>query len=511
MSRSNLAGLQERISSRWFLIGIVVLSVALLTRFPGLWPSLWGDELKAVSDAQGSVGDSIRSQGFHPPLYYMLLNIWMRLGTGDAWIRSLSMLLGLFTVGTVGLIAKELGGRSAGWIAAVLAAITHPLCWTSYEARNYALHILLGALAWLFLILALKRDGRLNWVLFAVCLAGTWYSFYYGFYVAIGLGIFFLAMRPNKRQFIFFSMAALGAIVIFLPWIPVLLEQMGRVESWADRAVPPSWTILGLIRLSAHAVALHGPWNPFGTTTASFLGLPTTETIFLILLMIFGLFIFRRWPFHHDMDIDPWSRRGIWATLMAGMSYLMASHYAALAGTYVWLKYLTFIGIFWSVSAALILQCMRRRPQIILLVVLVVAGTVGGGYRAFHRTTPEWREAVTLVETEFIEGDNVIANNLGLLAFHHYGLQVLAAGVIHDARWDGRLVEPFSGDGRVWVLSNARWGESEDTFRKTVSEHLIRMGYQRVNVWNFNAKVYWGVPLLTVSVYEHHQGGMSLR
>jgi len=65
----------------------------------------------------------------HPPALYVYLGAWQRIGVeGYTGLRRATALLGAATVAVVAAVARRLGGRRAGWAAAVLAA-GHPALW----------------------------------------------------------------------------------------------------------------------------------------------------------------------------------------------------------------------------------------------------------------------------------------------------------------------------------------------------------------------------------------------
>ena len=84
----------------------------------------------------------------HPPLYYVLLGEWMRLGTSDPAVLLFSSLCSLLLVVSVWWIARAHYGEWVALVAALVCAL-HPLAlYWSHFARMYALVMLLGVWAW---------------------------------------------------------------------------------------------------------------------------------------------------------------------------------------------------------------------------------------------------------------------------------------------------------------------------------------------------------------------------
>jgi hypothetical protein len=75
----------------------------------------------------------------HPPLYYILLNLWMRLGDDAATVRLLSAVLGVLTIPIVFVLGRRLAGSLVGLLAALLLAVSPYHVRFAQEARMYAL------------------------------------------------------------------------------------------------------------------------------------------------------------------------------------------------------------------------------------------------------------------------------------------------------------------------------------------------------------------------------------
>src|SRR4051812_20745349 len=127
--------------------------------------SFWLDEAIAINSARLDIGgmiDSLARTEGTPPLYFLLLDGWMRLfGDSEAAVRSLSALIGTATI----LLAYEIGRRLAtariGLVLAAIAAFNPLLVWFSQEARPYGPLVLLSGASFLCFAEALRRpSGR---------------------------------------------------------------------------------------------------------------------------------------------------------------------------------------------------------------------------------------------------------------------------------------------------------------------------------------------------------------
>jgi hypothetical protein len=369
-------------------------------------------------------------------------------------------------------------------MAAYLAAVTYPLCWISYEARNYALYVLCGASAWLFLVRAMKSGRKRDWLGFAALLALTWYSFYYGFYVGVGLATFFFLSRPNAAQLRRFLCASSISVLLYAPWIPALIRQISAVQGWADRAHPPSWSTVELLRACGRAVSLYGPWNPLGhDVDCLFSFLPYTETLFAALGIMLAIFAMRRFPFDNISAHSEKTRRFFWATWACGLAFILSSQFTALVGAYARLKYTVFLGVAWSALVALALSCVRPRLRSVAFCGLVVIGTFSQYYLARVRPTDDWRGAATLVDRGVREGECVVTNGPSESRPYLHYTRLSEPPPIYRATGGAQrrldsLVEEVNTYRGVWLIWDCRLAREPHSPR--IEKNLRESGYRRV-------------------------------
>jgi Dolichyl-phosphate-mannose-protein mannosyltransferase len=215
------------------LILLAAVSIGALLRFVALGQqSLDEDETVSVWLMHHSLGGLLRTiphTESTPPLYYVLAWLWTRpFGTGSVAIRSLSACLGAMTVPVCFLAARELAGRRAGEIAAVLAALSPALVWYSQEARAYALFTLLSAASLLFFVRALRAQGSpsggpalARWALVASLSLLTHY--FALFLVAVQAVWLLAASRRGRRLRVATAVGAVAIVGIAL--IPLALRQ----------------------------------------------------------------------------------------------------------------------------------------------------------------------------------------------------------------------------------------------------------------------------------------------
>ncbi len=124
-------------------------AVSTLLRLPGLGTWYWIDEGISVGIASHPLGDipGLLTRDGSPPLYYLLLHVWMAVfGSSEVATHSLSLLFAVATVPAAWWAGRSLFDRRVGLVAAVLAAANPFVTLYSRETRMYTLVALLGVL-----------------------------------------------------------------------------------------------------------------------------------------------------------------------------------------------------------------------------------------------------------------------------------------------------------------------------------------------------------------------------
>src|SRR5215213_1251902 len=128
----------------------LLLAVSVLLRTRELGVGFWIDEGLSVGIADRPLTDipGVLGQDGSPPLYYMLLNVWMSVfGRSEEATHALSVLFAVLAVPAAWWAADVLFGRRAAWMAGALAATNPFLTHYAQETRMYALTVLLGLVA----------------------------------------------------------------------------------------------------------------------------------------------------------------------------------------------------------------------------------------------------------------------------------------------------------------------------------------------------------------------------
>jgi mannosyltransferase len=230
------------------LAALVLLSLILRTRELGV--GFWIDEGLSVGISDRpllDIPDALRLDG-SPPLYYMLLHVWMAVaGTSEEAVRGLSVACALLMVPVAWWAARGLWGTRAGWIAAVLVATNPFLTQYAQEGRMYALLALLALVASAAFARAFVRPSREWAIAYAVVLAAMLYTHNWALFfgAACGLVWLYLVWQSDERRetLILGAIAFGGALALYLPWVPTTLYQVAHTGApWSE---PP--TVIALL------------------------------------------------------------------------------------------------------------------------------------------------------------------------------------------------------------------------------------------------------------------------
>jgi 4-amino-4-deoxy-L-arabinose transferase-like glycosyltransferase len=212
------------------LLGLLAISVVLKTR--SLGEALWMDEGLSIGIASQPLFDipSVLEVDGSPPLYYMLLSVWMDVvGAGPADTQGLSVVIAVLAV-PAGLWAGwSLFDRRTGYIAAALFAFNGFLTVYAQETRMYALMVVLSLLltAAFLHVFVFRRPRYLP--LFVGVLALMLYTHNWGLFVVAGavcaLVPAYLASDERRTLLRHALIGFGGAALLYVPWLPTLLHQ----------------------------------------------------------------------------------------------------------------------------------------------------------------------------------------------------------------------------------------------------------------------------------------------
>jgi hypothetical protein len=241
------------------------------------------DECFSWRLVQYSFPEAIRrtAADVHPPLYYIVLDGWSDWHGGSiSALRMLSIILvigAMLTAASASRLKVEFrcfadsayGGarnETSGLLVPAIMAVHVVQLQTAGNARMYSLGVFLAALtAWILIktMDSSRQPGNRWWIAYGLAVAAFCYTHYYAFFTVLAQAAFVglvaarLALARSWQAFRElrggFGIAILVAGLVYAPWIPALLGQLGDVRrnfwlgipTWEDIGASLSWWITG--------------------------------------------------------------------------------------------------------------------------------------------------------------------------------------------------------------------------------------------------------------------------
>ncbi|MBK8987831.1 MAG: glycosyltransferase family 39 protein [Chloroflexi bacterium] len=233
---------------------------------------MWRDELFSVfatlAPFEETLGHLIRDR-VHPPLYYLLLFLWVKLGYSEFILRLFSVVWGVLTIPVLYRLAKRVGGHTVGLIGAFLLAVSPFHIWFSQEVRMHTLVVFaITASGWFLLRLA-DGPSRLNWLGYSASIATAVYTHYFALLV---LASHALALAANAKTLPAlwhkFIRQAILIGILFAAWASLVLLNSGAGElatgnvGWIGR---PHWyePLLTLVAFSTGSTIDQELWQNY--------------------------------------------------------------------------------------------------------------------------------------------------------------------------------------------------------------------------------------------------------
>lgn len=231
--------------------------------------SLWSDEGISLQRAALPLPQLLAQLPVeHLPGYFLLLHLWLPwTGDHDFALRFLSLWPSVASVALIYRLGVDLGNRPAGIAAALLLATSGFQLWYAQEARMYtwllATSLLATVALWRLLAMDERQHNRWGWgTLYALATASSVYLHLFGALAPLAQAVFvsgWALFTRNWQGFGRWLIAATGALLLFLPWLPHVIGIFG-FGGWREPGDPAEipWRYLAAFTVSD---AMPSPWR----------------------------------------------------------------------------------------------------------------------------------------------------------------------------------------------------------------------------------------------------------
>jgi uncharacterized membrane protein len=191
--------------------------------------SLWTDELFSLTAVRLSWNEmfvKLILDKVHPPLFYIVLKIWVAIG-GESllWLKLLPVLIASATIIPFYGLCRELNlSARATNMTLLLMAVNGYLIYYAQEVRMYILLLFFTVSSfWLFARFVNDTTKKNRYLIYLfICNLLLIYSHYFGFIVVGAEGFFLLLL--DRRKFFRFLISVAALVLFFIPWAYVVIN-----------------------------------------------------------------------------------------------------------------------------------------------------------------------------------------------------------------------------------------------------------------------------------------------
>lgn len=232
---------------------LIIIIGSIFVLLNAFHSNLWVDESYSIALAKHSFVDiwKIGSIDVHPTLYYWLLHIILLIVEPlnnpqiTIIVSRLFSSLAIILLGIIGYthIRKDFG-KKAGIIFSILVLFMPTQVIYSQEIRMYTWLMFFVTMTSIYAQKFLKNTNKKNIVLFTIFNLLSAYTHYYGLLTSILINlVLFISLfiyNTNKKNIITFIISFLIQLIIYLPWIPSLINQTKIVSNdfWISFTFP---------------------------------------------------------------------------------------------------------------------------------------------------------------------------------------------------------------------------------------------------------------------------------
>lgn len=231
MPRKNtmkLEKIKKFFQSKYFIL-FIITALALFVRLLNLdkESGLWFDEMLTYSFSSKSfpwgILKTLHRYDFHMPLYYLSINIWMKLfGSADLTLRLYSVLWGVLTIPALFFLGKTYKSEKLGYFLAVVGSLSPILIYYSQEFRFYSMDIFFATISLTYFLKLLDNPTKKNFVLFGFANLIILYIETTGI-LFVGLEFLLLFINFYKTDFLkSFFKYSLGFFILMMPYLLLL-------------------------------------------------------------------------------------------------------------------------------------------------------------------------------------------------------------------------------------------------------------------------------------------------
>ncbi len=223
------------------IILLIILVVGFLFRIYALESeSLWMDEGYSLMFAKPDVVSIIKINSStieclsNPPFYSIILHFFIGLfGESETALRMPSVIFGCMSIFMIYKVGTLLFDENVGLLGALILAFSKFHIYYSQEARSYTLQVFLILLSFYFFIKFFRKGNLIISIGYIISSLLLIFTHYFGVFIIFSQNIIFVTIfllfnRKDKPKINHWISLQAILIILFSPWIYVLLRMMNQ-------------------------------------------------------------------------------------------------------------------------------------------------------------------------------------------------------------------------------------------------------------------------------------------
>ncbi|MDA8391267.1 MAG: glycosyltransferase family 39 protein [Actinomycetota bacterium] len=196
---------RPRVASKPAFFAVAVFTVVGFVLRAAATRGIWLDEATSIFEARMRYGQMLSylyRADVHPPLYFTILWLTIRLAHSDALflVRLPSVIFGAAIVPMAYIAGRDLFDRRTGVVASLFSALSPIMVWYSQDVRMYSLFMLLGLVALWSQVMAYRTGKSRYWAVWALSSATLAWTQYFGLFEVFSQQVAFAWVAWRDRH-----------------------------------------------------------------------------------------------------------------------------------------------------------------------------------------------------------------------------------------------------------------------------------------------------------------------
>lgn len=217
------------------LLGAIILLAFVLRFFRLDYHDYHNDEVISILASRPPLPRifwSLPAYSIHPPLFYLLLHLWMGLGEQLLTLRLLAVLIGTANIALLALLGRAIiQDWRVSLVAAAFMAVSPAQIFYCQQVRMYPLLVFAVLVTTLLALWAWRKGGWTRWGATSLAVAMGFYTHFYAPFSTLALNGWAALVSLHQQHIAWGRWAGLVAaqgvgLALFLPFLPQMQENV---------------------------------------------------------------------------------------------------------------------------------------------------------------------------------------------------------------------------------------------------------------------------------------------